>query len=70
MHTTRRTTTPMPMPTPTLIPLLALLALAVGTAATVRAEHPAIERAESAVESKNVDPARDIAPLLDALKRS
>ena len=39
-------------------------------AAAAHAEHPAITRAESAVESKNVDPARDIAPLLDALKRS
>jgi ankyrin repeat protein len=38
--------------------------------AVARAEHPAIERAENAVESKNVDVARDIAPLLDALKRS
>src|SRR5262245_20643126 len=34
------------------------------------AEHPAITRAEHAVESRNVDPARDIAPLLAALKSS
>ena len=34
------------------------------------AEHPAIERAETAVASRNVDVARDIAPLLDALKKS
>jgi hypothetical protein len=36
----------------------------------VSAELPAITRAENAVESKNVDVARDIAPLLDALERS
>jgi len=47
-----------------------LLVVALGAAAAVYAEHPAITRAESAVESKNVDPVRDIAPLLDALKRS
>jgi hypothetical protein len=51
----------------TLLVVGAVLAAASGA---VRAEHPAIERAERAVESKNVDPARDIAPLLDALKRS
>ena len=34
------------------------------------AKHPAIVRAERAVAAGTVDPARDIAPLLDALKRS
>ena len=47
-----------------------MLVLALALAAPALAEHPAIERAENAVESKNVDVARDIAPLLDALKRS
>jgi hypothetical protein len=46
------------------------IALALGGGAVVRAEHPAIARAESAIKSKNVDPARDIAPLLAALKSS
>ena len=41
-----------------------------GSAAASYAKHPAIVRAESAIAAKNVDPARDIAPLLDALKRS
>jgi hypothetical protein len=50
--------------------LATLPVLLVSLAAAAHAEHPAITRAESAVESKNVDPARDIAPLLDALKRS
>lgn len=48
--------------------LPAVLALA-GVAAAA-AEHPAIARAERAIAAGSVDPARDIAPLLDALKRS
>jgi hypothetical protein len=52
------------------VTLLVVGAALVAAAAAARAEHPAITRAESAVEAKNVDPARDIAPLLDALKRS
>ena len=44
--------------------------LLLGGAAASYAKHPAIVRAESAIAAKNVDPARDIAPLLDALKRS
>jgi hypothetical protein len=47
-----------------------LVALCLGSAATSDAKHPAIVRAESAIAAKNVDPARDIAPLLDALKRA
>jgi hypothetical protein len=49
-------------------PLIALLTLASATLAG--AEHPAIARAERAVESGSVDPVRDLAPLLEALKRS
>jgi len=41
-----------------------------GSAAASYAKHPAIVRAEAAIAAKNVDPARDIGPLLDALKRS
>jgi hypothetical protein len=55
------------------IRLTTLLVVGVALAAVTgaaHAEHPAIERAERAVESKNVDVTRDIAPLLDALKRS
>jgi len=48
--------------------LFAMLALVATPSAF--AEHPAIARAEKAVEAKNVDPARDIAPLLAALKAS
>jgi hypothetical protein len=39
-------------------------------AASSYAKHPAIVRAQSAIAANDVDPARDIAPLLDALKRS
>ena len=48
---------------------LAVLAI-LGSAAVAQAKHPAIVRAESAIHSGNVDAARDIGPLLDALKRS
>lgn len=46
------------------------IVLLLGAAAPSFAKHPAIERAERAITSGNVDPARDIAPLLDALKRA
>jgi hypothetical protein len=46
----------------------AVLLLVVPAAAY--AKHPAIVRAEAAIAAGNVDPPRDIAPLLDALKRS
>jgi hypothetical protein len=39
-------------------------------AAPAAAEHPAVARAESAVESGRVEPARDLAPLLAALRSS
>ena len=46
-----------------------VVALAGATlAAPLTAEHPAIARAESAVESGRVDPARDLGPLLAALR--
>src|SRR5688572_3476019 len=45
------------------ISFFTLLALALALVVPALAEHPAIERAENAVESKNVDLARDIAPL-------
>lgn len=48
----------------------AVIVLALFAAPSARAEHPAITRAESAIKAKNVDPARDIAPLLAALKSS
>ena len=44
--------------------------LALSAAAAAHAEHPAITRAELAIESKGVVPERDIAPLLAALKSS
>jgi len=46
------------------------LVLTLAAASVAEAEHPAIARAERAIASGNVDPARDIAPLLDALKRT
>jgi len=46
------------------------MAVTIGGAAASHAKHPAIARAESAIKAGNVDPARDIAPLVDALKRS
>ena len=46
------------------------VALLLGSAATSYAKHPAIVRAEHAIAANNVDPARDIAPLLDALRRA
>ena len=61
----------------TRISRLSILALAANiavvgasTVTAARAEHPAITRAESAIKAKNVDPVRDIAPLLAALKSS
>lgn len=46
------------------------LVLAFAGVAAGWAEHPAVARAERAIASGSVDPARDVAPLLDALKRS
>jgi hypothetical protein len=48
----------------------AAVAAALGVAARAGAEHPAIARAERAVEAGAVDPERDLAPLLQALARS
>jgi hypothetical protein len=50
--------------------VFATLVIVLAPAVPVLAEHPAIERAENAVEAKSVDVTRDIAPLLDALKKS
>lgn len=47
-----------------------LVALVPALATMAAAEHPAIARAERAVESGAVDPARDLQPLLDALRRA
>jgi hypothetical protein len=44
--------------------------LLLGSATASDAKHPAIVHAEAAIAAKDVDPARDIAPLLDALKRA
>ncbi len=46
------------------------IGLALGGAAASPAKHAAIARAESAIKAGNVDPARDIAPLLDALRQA
>ncbi|MCM2270380.1 MAG: ankyrin repeat domain-containing protein [Thermoanaerobaculia bacterium] len=48
---------------------LAVLLLA-AVAVAARAEHPAVARAERAVAAGAVDPARDLGPLLEALRRS
>jgi len=50
--------------------VLALAVLTVGASATARAEHPAITRAERAIAAGRVTPARDIRPILDALRHS
>lgn len=49
---------------------LAAALLVLAGAAPAVAAHPAIARAERAIASGGVDPARDVGPLLDALKRS
>jgi hypothetical protein len=46
------------------------LVLVSGNAATSDAKHPAIVRAEAAIAAKDVDPPRDIGPLLEALTRA
>jgi hypothetical protein len=48
---------------------IALLAFSLGTAPAT-AELPVIERAERAVAAGAVDPARDVGPILEALRRS
>ena len=48
--------------------LSAAVLLAALASAAARAEHPAIGRAERAVEAGAVDPGRDLAPLLEALR--
>jgi hypothetical protein len=46
------------------------LAFVAATGVAAHAEHPAIARAERAIASGQIDPARDLAPLLDALRKS
>src|SRR6188474_1798479 len=49
----------------------ALVAIGPFVAATAaRAEHPAIERANRAIAAGRVTPARDVEPILQALRRS
>ena len=50
-------------------PLLALLA-ALAVPPTAEAAHPAVARAERAIAAGKVVPARDVGPILDALRRS
>jgi len=50
--------------------IAAALALALGGAIAAQAKHPAIARVERAIAIGEVEPARDLAPVLEALQRS